>query len=60
MNDKTPVKALTDTDKIDQLWEAVFNHIPSQLRWQNTKINFILAINGVILALVALMVARGG
>ena len=50
MKCKMPEKPEKQKDQIAQLWDAVYNHIPTQLRWQNIKINFILVFVGLILA----------
>jgi len=56
MSDKhePPNKPETMKGQVDQLWEAVYNHIPTHLLWLDKKINFILGITGVILALVSI------
>ena len=50
-----PEKASTTEGIIDQLWLAVFNHIPSRLNVMDMKVNFIMAFMGLILALVAII-----
>lgn len=44
MKNQTPNKPDKMKAQISMLWDAVFNDIPHQLRWQDKKINFILAI----------------
>lgn len=52
-----PEKPEKQKDQISELWDAVFNHIPTQIGWLNMKMNFILALVGIILALVAVSIA---
>ena len=49
---RTPEKPDKQKDQISELWDAVYNHIPTHLRWLNIKTNFILAMMGVVLALI--------
>lgn len=52
-----PKKPQKQKDQIDQLWDAVYNHIPSKLGVLGIKVNFILVFMGLNLAfLAALMV----
>jgi len=53
---QTPKKPTKMEEQIDQLWEACFNHIPSQLRWQNTKLNFIMGFMALVLAFMAAVI----
>lgn len=50
---QTPEKPKKMEEQIAQLWEACFNHIPSQLHWQNIKLNFIMGFMALVLALMA-------
>jgi len=43
-------------DQVSMLWEACFNHIPSQLHFQELKINFVLMFLGLILALIGVLI----
>ncbi len=52
-----PKKPKTNTAKIDLVWDAVFNHLPTQLRWVNLKMNFIIAFMALILGLLGLIIA---
>lgn len=56
MSNKMPEKPKTQKEQISMLWEGVFNHIPTQLKWQNVKLNFILAFMGLVLALLAVII----
>ena len=60
---KIPEKPKTTAGQIDMIWVAVFNAIPHRLKWQDIKINFILAFVALILAgmgiLLAAMFLRG-
>ena len=49
-----PGKPDKQRDQISMLWDAVYNHIPTQLHWQNTKVNFVLAMLGLLIGLTAL------
>jgi hypothetical protein len=51
--DRPPPKPKTEKAQVDQLWDAMFNHLPSTLnaiktaaekgdKWQNVKLNFVL------------------
>lgn len=55
-----PPKPEKPEDQISMMWDAIYNHIPSILRqqdrrfkWQDVKINFVLALIALILALLA-------
>ncbi len=48
-----PDKPNKQKDQISDLWDAVFNHLPTQISWLNVKMNFTLVIMGIILALIA-------
>lgn len=56
MSNSLPEKPDKQKEQIGMLWDACFNHIPTQLSWLNIKVNFILAIMGVILTLVAISI----
>ena len=56
---KMPDKPQTMKEQVDMLWDAVYNHIPSKLRWQNVKLNFILTFMALVLALQAVLILRG-
>ena len=56
-------KPLTLEEKIDLIWDACFNHLPSlfagcetRLKWQDVKMNFLLALLAIILAFLAVQV----
>jgi len=42
-------------DQVSMLWDAVWNHIPAQLAWQDKKINFILTFVALILGLLTFL-----
>lgn len=52
---KMPEKPETMKAQVDMLWDAVFNHIPTKLNWQNIKLNFIMTFIALILALQAVI-----
>ena len=54
MKSRLPEKPKTMKEQIDQLWEACFNHIPSRLKWMDTKIAFILAFIAIVMVLVSI------
>ena len=49
-----PPKPANQKEQISDLWEAVYNHIPSQLRLVNIQIRFILAFITIVMVLVAI------
>ena len=53
--DKKKQKPVTTKEQINLIWEAVFNHIPSQLHWQDIKINFILVFVALILGMLTFL-----
>ena len=55
MSKKTDMKPRTTKDQVSMLWDAVYNHIPTQLAWQNMKINFILTFVAMILVLLTFL-----
>lgn len=52
-----PEKPETHDDQMDMVWTALFNHIPTQLYWMNTKMTFILTFMALVLVLVAMTMA---
>jgi hypothetical protein len=54
MNNRTPQKPKNQKEQISMLWDAVYNHLPSRLNWQDKKLNFILIFMGLILAALAI------
>jgi len=58
MKCKGPEKPANQKDQISMLWDAVYNHIPSRLKWQDIKINFILAFLMVVIVLAAITLAK--
>jgi len=49
--------------QVSMMWDALFNHLPGtlekqnrRLKWQDTKINFILVFVGLILASLAIYI----
>ena len=52
----TPTKPGTEQAQIDMLWDGFYNHLPHWLNFIDTKQNFILALIGLTLALVAVVV----
>lgn len=48
-------KPNTLEEQISMLWEACFNHIPSQLKWLDIKLTFILTFVALILGLLTFL-----
>ena len=42
-------------EKVDLIWEAAFNHIPTQINWLNLKLTFILTFVALILGLLTFL-----
>jgi len=49
------------------LWDAVYNHLPTQLRqlydkqqWQDKKTTFVLVMLALVLAFLAVLIAKSG
>jgi len=53
-----PVKPKGASKQIDCLWDIVTNHVWTRLLWQDIKINFVLVLLSIILALVAILVVK--
>jgi len=56
---KTPEKPELLEDQIDQLWVAVYNHLPSKLQWIDMKQNFILVFMTLVLGLLGVLIVKG-
>ena len=54
---KIPEKPQTLDEQISMIWDAVFNHIFHQLKFQDVKINFILTFLGLLIAILVVMLA---
>ena len=54
---KIPKKPETLTEQISMMWDALFNDLPHRLKWQDTKINFILVFMALLLTAFGLVVA---
>jgi len=52
---EVPEKPKTQKEQIAQLWEFTTNHIWHRLNWQDTKLNFMITILGIMLALQAVI-----
>lgn len=52
-----PEKPNATKDQVSMLWDAVYNHLPSRLSWQDKKISFVLAITGLSLGLLGVIIA---
>ena len=52
-----PEKPKTEKAQISILWDIISNHIIHRLNWQDIKMNFILGLTGLILALCAVMIS---
>ena len=48
-------KPKTQKEQIETMWEFLFNDCWHRLKWQDIKINFILAFMGIVLTLLALI-----
>jgi len=51
-----PEKPKAQKDQLSMLWDAVYNHIPTRIRWIDVKVNFMLGFLGLILGLLAILV----
>ena len=51
-----PEKPTRQRDQIDMLWDGVFNHLPTKIKWIDVKVNFLMAFVALILALMGIMV----
>jgi len=49
-NRKTPEMPKDPRKRNEMMWEAIFNHIPHRLAWQDMKLNFVLVLLALILA----------
>jgi len=56
---KTPEKPELLEDQIDQLWVAIYNHLPSKLQWIDMKQNFILVFMTLVLGLLGVLIVKG-
>ncbi len=52
-------KPKTTKAQVDTLWDIVCNHIMSRLKWQDVKLNFILAFLAILMGLVTIVLAKG-
>lgn len=55
MKSNTPSKPQEQKDQISMLWDAVYNHIPARLKWQDVKLNFILGFMALILVVLGVL-----
>lgn len=55
---ETPDKPTKEKEQISMLWDAVWNHLPHQLNFMDTKINFILAFMALLMALVGVAIFK--
>jgi len=53
-------KPKTQREQIGMLWDACFNHIPTKLDWLDKKVAFIMVMMALILALMSVLIIRGG
>ena len=58
-NFKVPDKPEDPTEQMSVLWDLVTNHIFSWMRFMGFKMNSVLAIVAIILALLAICVGKG-
>jgi len=56
-NHEIPQKPKAMKNQISMLWDAVYNHIPTQLSSQRMQMNFIMGILGLIMALNGALIA---
>jgi len=52
---ETPEKPEEEKAQISMLWDAVWNHIPHQLAFIDTKFNFVFVFMGLVLALLGII-----
>ncbi len=55
MKHNTPLKPEKQKDQIGMLWDAVYNHIPTRLKWQDIKLNFILGLIALVLVFLGVL-----
>lgn len=62
-----PPKPHSQKQQISMLWDAVYNHLPTQLRqlydkqqWQDKKTTFVLVMLALVLAFLAVLIAKSG
>ena len=51
-----PKKPTKQKEQIDMMWQAVYNHLPTKIKWIDVKANFILALVALILALQGVLI----
>ena len=54
-----PEKPEKQGEQISMLWDAVFNHIPTKLKWVSVKLNFVLVFLALILAFQGIIILKG-
>jgi hypothetical protein len=52
---KIPPKPKTPEEKIDMMWDAIYNDIFHWMHWRDIKEKFSFTLLGIILAIVALL-----
>ena len=57
-NNSLPEKPKTQKAQIDALWDIVTNHMLSRLSWQDKKMTFILGLQGLIIALMGILISK--
>ncbi len=55
MDKRTQEKPKSEESQISMLWDAVYNHIPTQIKWLNVKLTFILTFVALILGLLTFL-----
>jgi len=57
MKIEMPAKPDKQKDQIDMMWVALYNHTPHRFRWMDIKMNFLIGLHGLQLALIAIVIA---
>ena len=52
-----PEKPKTTKEQVSVLWDIVANHLITQVRMNNMKLNFVLGFLGLIMGLIGITIA---
>lgn len=53
---KKPPRPKSSKAQVEMLWEAMYNHVFTWMRWQDIKLNFVLVFLGLVVALLAITI----
>ena len=56
MKFETPEKPTAQKDQIAMMWESLYNHIPHKFQLIDLKMNFLLSLVGIEVALIAAVI----